>query len=162
MAAGANSSSFNFTFTPSAVGPAAGSGTLLTSAGRPKKLELKGNGVYQKKGTTCSVSGGDLVKDKPLDFGNVIVNQTKTLSFSVNNSDPANAITVTPSWKNGGAPFSVPAGNIAVPSKGSTSVTVSFTPPAVQSYTDILEFTDTKDGKNIAGTVVKGSGVKGE
>ncbi len=58
-------------------------------------------------------------------------------------------------------PFSVPAGNVAVPSNGTTNVTVSFTPAAVQQYTDILEFTDTQNARNVAGTVVKGKGVQG-
>ena len=156
-----NSSTFTFVFAPTSAGAATGTVTLIAGGVPPKKLNLKGEGVYQKSGTTASLTGGDLVKDEPLDFKEVTVGKTKTLSFSVKNSDPANAITVTPSWRNGGVPFAIAAGNVTVPSNGATNVTVSFTPAAIREYTDILEFTVTQNARNVAGTVVKGKGVQG-
>ena len=160
---GQSTPAISYTFTPNAAGKATGSSKLVVTGVKGSKLTLQGNGVFQKGTATLSVTGGNLVAGAALDFGKVRVGATKTLTFNVSNADPNKAVTLLVMWKIGGQPFSVtaPVGNVVVPAKGAAAVTVSFTPPAVASYLDIVEFIDRANGANFAGTVVKGEGVQG-
>ena len=160
---GASTAAVSYTFSPQAAGKAAGSSKLGVTGAKGSTLTLQGNGVFQKGSPTLSVTGGDLVAGQALDFGKVVVGATKTLNFNVTNADPKKNITLQVKWLAGNQPFSVsaPVGNVVVNAAGSTNVTVSFTPPAVASYTDIVEFVDVAGASNFAGTIVKGDGVKG-
>lgn len=161
--AGENSTQYDFVFKPESVGEVTGTATILASGARPKKMTLRGEGIYLRTGKFISLNGGDLVKDEPLDFKDVMKGKTKNLVFTLKNADPDKAVTLKVSFmKNTGA-FKVtdPSGDITLQSKGEAKVTVAFTPAEVKDYADILEFTDPKSPYNLSGTVVKGKGVQG-
>ncbi len=160
---GAAAAPVSYSFSPTAVGRATGSSKLVVTGVKGAKLTLQGNGVFQKGSSTLSVTGGNLVAGQALDFGKVPVGATKTLTFNVTNADPNKQVTLTVKWPAGNQPFSVtvPVGNVVVAAAGTTTVTISFTPPAVASYTDIVEFIDAAGATNFAGTVVKGEGIQG-
>ena len=160
---GGSTAAISYTFSPQAAGKAAGSSKLGVTGAKGSTLTLQGNGVFQKGNSILSVTGGDLVAGQALDFGKVVVGVTKTLKFNVTNADPKKNITLQVKWLAGNQPFSVsaPVGNVVVNAAGTTNVSISFTPPAVASYTDIVEFIDVAGATNFGGTVVKGDGVKG-
>jgi len=159
---GAAAAAVSYSFSPQAVGKAAGSSKLVVTGVKGSKLTLQGNGVFQKGSSTLSVTGGNLVAGQALDFGKVLVGATKTLTFDGKNTDPNKKVTLQVKWIAGNQPFSMtaPVGNVVVAAAGTTTVTISFTPPAVASYTDIIEFIDAAGASNFAGTVVKGEGIK--
>ena len=160
---GASSAAVSYSFSPQAAGRAAGSSKLAVTGVKGSKLTLQGNGVFQKGSSTLSVTGGSLAAGQALDFGKVRVAAAKTLTFNVRNTDPNKQVTLQVTWKAGNQLFSVtgPVGNVIVAAAGTTAVTISFTPSAAASYTDIIEFIDTAVGSNFAGTVVKGEGIQG-
>lgn len=160
---GVAAAAVTYSFSPQAAGAAAGNSKLVVTGVKGAKLTLKGNGVFQKASSTLSVTGGNLVAAQPLDFGKVPVTTTKTLNFNVSNTDPNNQVILQVQWKAGNQPFSVtaPVGNVVVAAAKTTNVSISFTPPAVASYTDTVEFVDIANASNFAGTVVKGEGVQG-
>jgi len=161
--AGAAAAPVTYSFSPQATGRATGSSKLIVTGVRGSKLTLQGNGVFQKASATLSVTGGNLVAGQALDFGKVTVGATKTLTFNVSNTDPNKQVILQAKWTAGNQPFSVtvPVGNVVVAAAATTTVTISFTPPAVASYTDIVEFVDIAGASNFAGTVVKGEGIQG-
>lgn len=153
---------YTFVFSPEYSGAIKGTAAIVTTTVRAKKMNLTGEGVYLKDGKVISLTGGDLVNDKPLDFKEVETSKSKTLVFTLKNSDPDKAVTLKSSFLKKSGAFSVsdPTGDIAVPSKGEVKVTVTFSPSEVKDYTDILIFTDPNEPLNSSGTVVKGKGVK--
>ncbi|MDI6759374.1 MAG: choice-of-anchor D domain-containing protein [Candidatus Brocadiaceae bacterium] len=159
---GQTSPNVNINFTPTRTGPHRGRASPIFTGGPPTSIGLRGNGVAQKALGALSVAGGNVVAGQVLDFGNVLVGRNATRTFNIQNSS-ANAITVNVSWSAGTQGFSVtaPAGGINVPANGSVTVTITFTPAAVGTFTDAGTFSDA-GGTNLAGTAVKGNGIREE
>ncbi len=166
---GGNTGNLTFTFSPSEDKAYTGTGQLVVTDNKTSKVNLKGSGVYAKAKGALALSipqPAGTVPGTPaakfLDFGKVKVGNSGTLPVTIANTDLNNPITVTAAWSNGSQGFAVanPPGNtFAIPKASSLSVNITFTPKAVQKYTDAVTFADAA-GNNLCGVVTEGEGTE--
>lgn len=159
---GQASPNVNINFTPGRTGAHRGRGSPIFTGGTTTSIGLRGNGIAQKAVGALSVTGGNITAGQVLDFGNVLVGGNTTRTFNIANNSP-NAINVSVNWSSGNQGFVVttPAGGFNVPANGNVTVTITFTPTAVGTFTDAVTFSDA-GGTNLAGTAVQGNGIREE
>jgi hypothetical protein len=145
---GGGNTTFQITYTPTAVGPVSGATAVIshTSAGPALTVGLTGTGM-----TAFSVAPAG-----PLTLANVVI------------GDPASTTTVTVANASTGAmnvsaavaaPFSVsPAGPVAIPGGGNQVFTISFAPTVLGPASGSVVFTH-DGGGSPASVAVSGSGV---
>jgi len=161
---GQDSPAYTFYFTPTTMGPATGEGKLVILPPGPAsgKVALSGEGVYNLASGALSISFPAPLSGEFVNFGPVVLGQTKTVTISVNNSSDA-ALTVQGAWAFGNRGFlrTNPTAAFAVANKGQTAVTLSFTPKAAGMSQDVIIFVYPQAPLNSTGVYVRGEGVQG-
>lgn len=158
------SPAISYTFSPNTVG------TFTTEAApqtigkfaNHQALTLTGEGISQNVVGNIIIGGASIHQNSPLDFGNVPVGTTIHATFRII-SGSNKAIALRGKWIKGSKEFSVsrPGNSFNLPpAPGKQIITLTFTPSAEGVFTDAIEFSDTGRA-HIAGTAVKGTGVKG-
>jgi hypothetical protein len=138
--------SFPFTFTPPSKGPQQGSWNLTLDK-RPYAIDLKGEGVlFTTDGEF--VTGGPTAGDG-LNFGDVVVGQTKELEIQLRNISLTGTVYVFPAAPAvaPATPFTVSSPNAgytlnAPPNKSMVKIKVVFAPTAVGHFTATLTWPD--------------------
>jgi hypothetical protein len=167
LAAGATMN-FPLTFTPPSKG--AHQGTWhLTLTRRPYAASLQGEGVLFVFDDTTFGVGGSATPADGLDFGDVVVGQTKELEITMRNivlQGPPVVFPAAPALAPAGPPFSVrsPAGAHTVnapPQRSKVDIKVVFAPTAVGRFTAVLTWTDNAGLVRIKAQV-SGNGIAAE
>ncbi len=165
LAGGAATGAYTFSFAPPSVGTFRGTASLQTTLNRDvTAVAMEGEGVAQIAHGDLSIGGNDLRPYRILDFERVTVGTRKELEFNIRN-DGRTARTVAPVVLSRTATYSVvtPAGAQVVIQPGENiDVSVRFTPPAAQTYSDVVLFVDLNDPRHQTGTAVTGVGIEGE
>jgi hypothetical protein len=157
---------FPFTFTPPSVGSHTGT-WHLTLDRRPYAIELEGVGVlFSSEGGLLFLAGAS--KATGLDFGDVVVGQTKELDFKVRNSSITGVAVTFPA-----APAVAPAGPFTVRAPGAATtiaappnpsmvkVFVVFAPREAGHFTGTLIWTDGTGTQRVK-CFVQGNGIAAE
>ncbi len=154
--------SFPFTFTPPSKGPHQGTWNLTLDK-RPYAIGLSGEGVLVWTDAQC-VTGGPTPGDG-LDFGDVVVGQTKELEIQLRNINLGGAAIVFPAAPAvvPAAPFTVKSPNggftlNAPPNKSMVKIKVVFAPTAVGHFTATLTWTDNANAVRIK-CYLQGNGI---
>lgn len=132
-----------------------------TANARP--VSITGTAVAQIGAGDLTIGGQAISPGNALDFGSVSVQaaQGKSLRVDLVNSGAA-PITVSARFINGGAGFSVdaPTPIVVPPLPAKLTIKIRFTPNRVGRFNDAVEFVDTANAANKAGTAVTGMGTE--
>jgi hypothetical protein len=135
-----------------------------TPGGPYQEFAMVGIGRSQITRGVLGIGGGDLTQAQPLDFDRVRVPGGTPTSrvVTIINAGAApitvNAV-ITPAT---GFRVALPALPFTIAARGQTTVTLTFSPPAVGLFNAVVEFVDTAGATvNRAGTIVRGEGIPG-
>ena len=144
-----SSKTVTVTFAPTAVQTYSGVVTIYSNASSvTNTLPISGNGVQGINGLT--VSGN-------LDFGNVIINQTAKLNFTIDNTSSTDITVSSITYPNG---FSGNWNGGIIGAGNSKTVKVTFAPTAVQTYSgEVTIYSNASSGTNTL--PISGNGVQG-
>jgi uncharacterized repeat protein (TIGR01451 family) len=146
VTSGGGTCTISVTFTPTQAGARTSTLNIVSDApSSPDQVSLSGTGLNSHLALSPT----------PMNFGNVLVGQSKTLTliFSNSGTDPTHLTGVTPGGPNSGdftlvqSSLTCQGGPPVVPAGGSCSVDITFTPGAVGARSATLTFpNDSSDG----------------
>ena len=155
-------------FAPKAVGTYKGKleplqDITIGKAATARVVDIQGKAVAQVAKGKLAIGGAQLMVGKPLDFGSARVgaNPGPSKRIDVVNTS-AQAITVRVTFKSTSGEFKTDpaATTYRIPARGKVTIKLRFKPTAVGDRWDVVEFVDTANGKNVAGTALKGTGTE--